>query len=93
MSRAKLGLRKILPFNSECFKSEPQKEKLYIYHYDQPRDVSKILHELVKLREDGILEEGKFLSLLKYVLSIYIENKVTEKVNSALDKTILNSLC
>ena len=57
-----------------------------------PKFISEVVHALIKLREDGVIDEKQFISLLKYSLANFVERKITEKVNSALDKSIGKSI-
>ncbi len=54
------------------------------------QQINKGIRELIRLREDGIIDEKQFMLVLKYLVAEFVENKVIQKVETALEKSIFS---
>lgn len=58
------------------------------YNLKRNTDVSKIISELIKLREEGKINDKQFMTIVKYVASLFAEKKIMKKIDDAFRKTI-----
>lgn len=59
------------------------------WSHHPPNELTKVVSELVKLQEDGKIDKDQLLTVLKYIISAYIEAEVAKKMNHVLKNTIL----